>query len=618
MKFKTTLFFFIILHAFFSCTENEKEVTRLNHKIYQLQQKAKQHTNDSLGYYISQLKPLLKTLQNQPDSLLATQEFLLGNYFNSIHKDSAIYHYNQAVLHTKGSINKETTYFFSLAHYYKKNGDYLNSISILDKLEELVNSTDYENLAHINNQKQSIYKRLKNYKSSLVYNKKAIRYFVLAKDTSQLVNSLIFQSNLKYHYLNDKKEAYYLLDSVLTIPTSNQKHYNILKNQIYQCYGIFNFYDKNYTASYTNYAKALRYLNQPKTRSDSIGLANTYANIAEVCTVLKKYNLSKKYSDSVSLYSNVLSENLRKFHLQNKLQLAYDTRQDFSTIATEFDNLYQFINTTYEQRIDKELIALKEANKKEKELLIANQKATLDNYKLRKNQLLLFGVLGLIGLGILAGFLYYRQKQLKHEKDEIFMQQRLFRAQMNPHFTSNILYSIQNLIKEDSTKANKYLVKFSRLLRLNLENSMQDFTAIEKEIEVVAKYLDLQQLRYPNTFDYNIKTIDIDEEFMHIPPMLIQPFVENAIKHGFKNITYKGQIDITLSVKNNFVFCEIIDNGIGLQVTKNDKSHTSASTLLIKKLVKKLTHTEVEISNKPTSEGSGTVVQFYIPYRDGM
>jgi len=615
MKYLFSLLIVLSLSLVFSCSQGKENSERNIDGIYQLQQKANTISKDSLSYYISKLKPLFQTIHQLPDSIVANQEYLLGNYFHATQKDSAIYHYNQAIIHS-GNL-KEKNYFLTLALYYKKNGDYLNSISVLEKMEALVSADDYTSLAHINNQRQSIYKLLKNYKASLNYNQKAIRYFARAKDTNQLVNSLIVKSNMMYHYFNDKKQAYRLLDSVLTIPFNHTKDHNILHNQVHQCYGIFNFYDKNFPDAYIHYVKALSYLQHPQTRSDSLGLANTYANITEVCTVLKRYDLAAKYTDSVGLYANVLNDNLRKFHLQNQLQLAFDSKQNFDHVATEFDRLYGFMNETYEKRINKELTALKEANENERKLLIANQKSTLKNYQLRKKQWMLFGISGILALSVLIGFLYYRQKQLKHEKDEIFMQQRLFRAQMNPHFTSNILYSIQNLIKEDSVKANKYLVKFSRLLRLNLENSMQDYTSIEKEIEVVAKYLDLQQLRYPDLFEYHIETIDVDEEFQFIPPMLIQPFVENAIKHGFKNIDYLGQIDIVLSMKNNLVFCQITDNGIGMQPKKEsfakNNAHTSASTRLIKQLIYKLTKTEVEI--KKAAKG-GTLVQFYIPYRD--
>ncbi len=274
------------------------------------------------------------------------------------------------------------------------------------------------------------------------------------------------------------------------------------------------------------------------------------------------------------------------------------------------------MNNSYEVRINDELKALTASNQKEKELLIVNQNIKLKNLNLKQNQLILFSIMGILFLASVIGILYYRQIKLKFSKDELLLQQRLFRSQMNPHFTSNILYSIQNLFKTDKAIANTYLLKFSRLLRITLLNSTQDYVAIENEIEALTKYLDLQQLRFPDKFEYKIMTQNIDKDSMlYIPPMLIQPFVENCIEHAFKNIDYKGNIEVSLQLKKNFVFCKVEDNGIGI-AKPNIKKEESTSTKLIKQLVKKMTKQEVEIKGKGiNSNDSGTIVQFNIPFK---
>jgi len=610
---KINYFLFILVSIISSC-ETQKDNNSIG-KIMSFQNKAVLQ-KDSTYYFLLEAKKLLGN--NIPDSLKTKNYVLFGNYYKSLNKkDSAYHYYNKAIQFSKDKIttDKDKMQHLNLAYYYKKNGDYLNSLSVLNKLEKgIKNQNDYKTLAAIYNQKQSIYKLLKDYKQAIKFNKKSVTYFALAKDTSKLVNSLILQSSLNYYNFHNKKETYRLLDSILTIDLQNSQFKNILKNQVYQNYGIFKYYDGDYQASYANYFKAIQFLKNPQTRADSLALANTYANIAEVSMDLKKYHLAKKYNDAVDAYAKVLDINLNDFHLQNKLRLSYNTKQPFNMVSKNLSILSKKMNSDYKNRITKELTALKEANKKEKELLIANQKVTLHNANLKRKQIILFSVLGFLFLSTLLGIQYYRQKKLKFEKEEIFMQQRLFRAQMNPHFTSNILYTIQDLILENKEKANKYLIKFSRLLRLNLENSMQDFTVVEKEIEVLSKYLDLQQLRMPNKFDYEITTNDLETDLLAIPPMLIQPFVENAIKHGFKNIDYKGKININLTEKGKYIHCEISDNGIGLQATKTDKAHRSASTLLIKKLLKNMINQEVSIQNK--KEGKGTVVTFNIPFKE--
>ena len=611
MNFKS-FSFLLILILVFSCKKHNdiNELIKIHKKINQTK-------SDSTLIYLNQTKQLFSKINNIPDTIKAENNFLYGNYYNKTKNNKLAYkHYNQAINLSKKTIfsEREKTYYNTLAYVYKINGDYLNSISVLDKLEKgILNQKDYSNLAEINNQKQSIYKLLKNYKKAIAFNKKSVKYFALAKDTSRLVNSLILQANLNYYNSKNKTEAYRLLDSILTIDLKFNKFQNILINQTYQSYGIFKYYDGNYKNSYQNYYKALAYLKTPKTNADSIGLANSYANISEVCLELKKYKLAKKYNDSVDDLTVVLNANLKNFHLQNKLRLSYETKSNFKEVSNNLSKLNQLMNKNYETRITNELTALKEANKKEKELLVTNQQVSLNNANLKRKQILLFSFLGLLLLSGLIAFLFYRQKKLKQEKEEIFMQQRLFRAQMNPHFTSNILFTIQDLILENKEKANKYLIKFSRLLRLNLENSMQNYTLIEKEIEVLSKYLDLQQLRFPDKFDYQINTNDLEIDLLSIPPMLMQPFVENAIEHGFKNIDYKGLITINLSEKENVIFCKITDNGLGLQTTNSKKGHVSASTLLIKKLLKNMINQEVTIQN---NKDKGTSVWFNIPFKD--
>ncbi len=600
--------FFLLLITFLACENVKNNIVKINNIHNKINSKA----NDSILFYLNQANRLIRSSTNIPDSIKAKNNYLFGNYFYANNnKKLAFKYYNEAIDYAKEKItsNVEKDFFYTLAYNYKKNGDYLNSISVLNKLEKgIYNQNDYFNLAEIYNQKQSIFKLLKNYKKAIFFNKKSIKYYTLAKDTSKLVNNLILQANLNYYNFKNKKEAYRLLDSVLSIDLKENKNKNILKNQVFQSYGIFKYYDKNYSESYKNYKKAIGFLKKPITKSDSIALANSYANISEVCLDLKKYSLAKKYNDSVNLFFNVLNYNLKNFHLHNKLRLSFETNTDFKVISKDLDNLNSIMNLNYEKRITNELIALKKANQKEKELLITNQKE-------KRKKLLLFVFIGILLFSSFIVYLVYRQKILKQKNEEIFMQQRLFRAQMNPHFTSNILYTIQNLILSNKEKANRYLIKFTRLLRLNLENSMHNYTLIEKELELLAKYLDLQQLRIPNKFEYKMNTNDLDIDLLYIPPMLIQPFVENAIEHGFKNIDYKGFITIELIKKEPFIHCVITDNGTGIKVNNEIKKHVSASTLLIKKLLKKMTHKEVIIKNNKTK---GTHISFYIPYKHSI
>jgi sensor histidine kinase YesM len=170
------------------------------------------------------------------------------------------------------------------------------------------------------------------------------------------------------------------------------------------------------------------------------------------------------------------------------------------------------------------------------------------------------------------------QKRRNKLKEEILvMQQRLLRTQMNPHFVFNSLLSIQNFIyKNEPSIAGKYLSRFAKLIRLILNSSRKDYITLEDEIQFLNHYLDLQKLRFNERFDYSFE-IDkkIKPEVLQIPPMLAQPFIENSIEHGLKNILHKGLIIIRFFLENDTLVFEIEDNGVGIYHAKKKEEASS-------------------------------------------
>jgi LytS/YehU family sensor histidine kinase len=189
----------------------------------------------------------------------------------------------------------------------------------------------------------------------------------------------------------------------------------------------------------------------------------------------------------------------------------------------------------------------------------------LNENKIRQQRQYVNGLLILIVLLALISFLYIRHNRLRAQFTRINLEQRLLRAQMNPHFIFNSLCAVQDFILAGKPqKANTFLTKISRLMRNILENSREEFIPLEKEIETVKLYLDLQQLRFENEFDYSI-SLDgtIDPENLSIPPMLTQPCVENSIEHGLLPLKEKGHLRVTYSISNGLMKLEVTDNGIG-------------------------------------------------------
>ena len=202
-----------------------------------------------------------------------------------------------------------------------------------------------------------------------------------------------------------------------------------------------------------------------------------------------------------------------------------------------------------------------------------------------------FAILGLIILVIYKRFQRKNnelREKLELEKSVLELEQKALRLQMNPHFMFNALNSIHNLIiLNDSTNARYALSKFTKLLRQVLENSREKFISIDAEIETLEHYVQLEKITTQNDFEFNV-TIDdqLDPNEKLLPPLMIQPFLENAIIHGFKNIMHKGVINVSFDLVNETILkCTIDDNGIGRigasQINAQKESYHKSTALQV-------------------------------------
>jgi len=190
---------------------------------------------------------------------------------------------------------------------------------------------------------------------------------------------------------------------------------------------------------------------------------------------------------------------------------------------------------------------------------------------------------------ILIYFIYKKRIQIiqQQEQEKTEMNKRIseselkaLRAQMNPHFMFNAINSIQNfVVKNDSRSAQKYLTKFARLIRSVLENSKHDLVWLNKEVEALELYVELEALRASFCFDYEIILEDsLSAENLFIPPMIIQPYIENAILHGIMPLSERrGKLEIKFSKNGSVLKCIIDDNGIGRKKAKEIKERKQLS-----------------------------------------
>ncbi len=260
-----------------------------------------------------------------------------------------------------------------------------------------------------------------------------------------------------------------------------------------------------------------------------------------------------------------------------------------------------------------------QTEKKEQQILLLETKDKLKSHRIK------IGIFMLIGLLIITSMLFYilqiRKRQAKLTQNELH--QKLLRSQMNPHFLFNALGSIHNfMLKNETSKAAMYLNNFSSLTRSILEHSATEFIPLSEEISTLRNYIKLEQMRLQNSFSYYINyNEDLETEFINIPPMLIQPFVENAIKHGLRNLNYEGLLTINIVDKIKTLHVQVIDNGLGFDVNKQkDKKHNSMALDIFeqrRKVLSKNYNCDINLSIKDYStikkEKTGTVVEIIIP-----
>jgi two-component system, LytTR family, sensor kinase len=227
----------------------------------------------------------------------------------------------------------------------------------------------------------------------------------------------------------------------------------------------------------------------------------------------------------------------------------------------------------------------------------------------------------LIGLFVLF-YIIRVSKQRRIANQQLAL--RSLRSQMNPHFIFNALNSVNSFIStSDERSANRFLTEFSTLMRTVMENSEYDFISLTKELEIIKIYAELEHFRFNDKFSYQLNVDDnLDIEGYMLPPMLIQPYIENAIWHGLRYKETKGELIISFLSEEGKLKITIQDDGIGRQKskeikTKNQKLNKSTALKNINAQVKlfgDLHKIKIEVLiNDLHEDGSGTVVSLLIP-----
>jgi ligand-binding sensor domain-containing protein len=212
------------------------------------------------------------------------------------------------------------------------------------------------------------------------------------------------------------------------------------------------------------------------------------------------------------------------------------------------------------------------------------------------------------------------RERLQLENHLLSLEQKALRLQMNPHFIFNVLNGIKAMSRNDITKMDKTINTFAVLLRETLTNSRKDTITLAQEIKTLQNYIEVERLMASKDFSYAIDlNSDLDPEEVLIPPMLIQPFVENAIRHGIMPLQRAGDLKVVFKTDDRFLYATITDNGIGIQQSKQNKpktDHQSMALQVTKERIESLAGRNtliIEDVSEKDATLAGTKISFKIP-----
>ncbi len=498
--------------------------------------------------------------------------------------------------------SQESNYYLALENYQKALAIYIE----IDQKNSI--SKAYNNIG-------IVYKSQLNYTKALEYFKKA---FAIQQEIGEQTAPVTL-TNIGVIYFENKKYA-----DALKYYTKAKKLYENIDNK--RGFALLNNYFGDYYRSQNDNTTALSYyktsLNLYEEMQNKFGASLALYNIGQLYSDQKKYSEAMPFATKSLAYATEIGVLDQTYHSEKLVSELYSFLNNPTESLSHYKNYI----------VARDSITNQENNRKflraEMDFEYQKKEALLFEKEKRQRQLTLFLIIGtVLFLGLV--FVIYNRRQVKKrltlQKEVAEYEQKALHLQMNPHFVFNCLGSISSFIVQNGTdSALKYLSKFSKLMRLTLEYSKGALIPIDKEVESLQNYLELEQLRFHNKFVFAINSSPNVEFNMGLPPLLIQPFVENAILHGMVPKEGNGKIEVNFDVQNGQLVCTITDDGIGISKSKEMKEHsvTAHRSMALEITKKRLEIMEATISKsaqieiKELEENNavvGTIVTLRLP-----
>ncbi|MFT5645984.1 MAG: tetratricopeptide (TPR) repeat protein [Aureispira sp.] len=542
-------------------------------------------------------------------------------YSIKLHAERSFEYFDSAIYYFKQTNNQK-----ELARAYNNMGQ---TNCRFTKLKEgskwLYKSLEIYDSLNLPSKKANIFNALaiidvyfKDYPEAIKKLSKAIDFYKKS-DTPEKSFVLILNLGNTYCHLKEWEKAILYLDEVIPLLREFNKYTDLayaytLKATALQEIGQLKLAKKSIK-------KALELKEYSENKIELLGI---YMNQAGL------FFLTKEYSQSIALFTMVLDSAMQIPHL--RLQIgALQGLMDNYTATNNFKKAYE--SSTKQQVLNDSLIAqnnqqnIKDieikynTEKKEQENKLLLKEQELQTKDIVRNRQLVYLSIGFAFLIFIISILVLKQYKTSATATNNELKSRLLRNQMSPHFLFNSLVAIQSFVYTNNPiKAGDYLSSFATLMRAILDNSSQEYITISKELQWLENYLSLQLLRFKDKFEYQIdleEHINVDNTL--IPPMLIQPFIENAIEHGLKNLDKKGLISIHIRQQGDALSIEVKDNGLGMSenISSEHKKHQSRALLITKE---RLTFLNKKRTKKidfdiTSSVNNGTAISFQIPFK---
>jgi tetratricopeptide (TPR) repeat protein len=509
-----------------------------------------------------------------------------------------------------------------LGVYYNRHGNPDSSIYFYYKALDFIRDVEDPTMqSKVYTGISSVFMNQKQYEKGIHFTKKALTVALGTTNTSllaQATSNLAIAYLYSYDTITSKKP---FLDSAYNTALESMKYsrkagvpVNIIKN--YVTLGDVATKRKNFNEALLYSDTLLTYITS---KTNSNVRSAIYSLRASAFVGLNQHDKSIEWLQKGLEQAMIVNNIFLIREIKYKLYEAYKASGS-TALALQLLEQYKVLSDSLVTKENAEAISEMEQkyNKAENEL-------TIQELAAQKQMYLLLSLVGLLALIAFSFFL--RQQSLRHKKTILEAEQRLNRARMNPHFFFNALTSLQQhaLQQKDGLTLASRLSQFSDVMRKTLESTYQEYITLEEEMEFLHQYLEIQKNRYPIAFDFTVEAnADLEIDDLLIPPMIIQPFVENSIEHGMAGIDWKGLIAIHFEKRSDELYVEVHDNGKGLSVEKTEgQPHISRATEIIKDRIYLLAtkvKSKARFTVGPSSEGRGVLVAIYLPllYKSAM